>query len=156
MNRQSTWTRTLGICAVILVVWWFVSRKTIMPSPAAAFKAAVVAEPIHVKEKIQVERNLEKAWPCLPPGGKFPGKLTGRWTCKGKSAAIAGAHDDNLVSFKLLAPDNKTLQQLDHPTAGNFEIRFDGPGAYTFVFNNAGGGHSSARVVEFEGTYQPD
>lgn len=156
MNRKSTWGSTLGICAVILGVWWYVSRKTIMPSPVAAFTAAVSAEPIRVKQTIRIEPNYERTWPFSPPGGKFPGRLSGHWSCQGKTAGIPGAHDDSLVSFKLVGPDNRTIQRLDHPNGGNFDIRFDGPGVYTFTFNNGGILRSSARVVEFDGTYQPD
>ena len=156
MNRKSTWGTTLGVCAVILVVWWFVSRKTIMPSPVAAFQAAVTAEPIHLREKIRVDANYEQPWRFTPPGGKYPGRFTGHWSCRGKTAGISGAHDDTLVAFTLVGPDNRTIQKLDHPTDGNFDIRLDGPGGYTFMFNNCGILRSSARVVQFEGTYQPD
>lgn len=156
MNRKSTWGSTLGICAVILCVWWYVSRKTIMPSPVAAFQAAVTAQPIDIRESIRIEPNYEQPWRFSPPDGKFPGRLTGHWSCRGATAGISGAHDDSLVAFKLVGPDNTTIQQTKKPIDGNFDIRCDGPGVYTFVFNNAGILRSSARVVEFDGTYQPD
>jgi hypothetical protein len=156
MKRKSTLVGTLVICAVIVGGWWFASRKTSIASPAAALKAAVSAEPIPVKRTIRIEPNHVQEWPFSPPGGKVPGRLYGHWSCQGKTAGIAGAHDDSLVSFKLVGPDNKTIQELDHPTDGNFDIRFDSPGIYTFEFNNGGIVRSSARVVEFEGTYQPD
>lgn len=156
MNRKSTWGTTLGICALILGVWWFVSRNTIVPSPAAAFRTAVAAGPIPIKEKIQIPANYEQTWPLSAPGGKYPGRLSGHWYSRGKTAGIPGAVSDSLVSFKLVGPDNRTIQRMDHPTEGNFDIRFDGPGVYTFIFNNGGILRSSARVVEFDGTYQPD
>jgi hypothetical protein len=124
-----------------------------LPQP---FKSAVTAAPVPLKETLRIEPNYEKVWPLSAPGGKFPGRLTGHWSCRGKTAGIAGAHDDSLVSFKLVGPDNKTIQQAPRPTDGNFDIRIDGPGVYTFTFNNGGVLRSSARVVEFEATYQPD
>jgi hypothetical protein len=156
MNWKGRLGSTLGIFAAILGVWWFVSRKTMIPSPAAAFTAIVKAEPITIQETIRIQPDSEKMWNFSAPAGKYPGRLTGHWTCRGKSAGILSAHDDSLVSFKLVGPDNRTIQHLDHPTAANVDIRVDGPGVYTFTFNNGGILRPSARVVEFDGTYQPD
>ena len=77
------------------------------------------------------------------------------WT-SGKRAGIKGANDDTLVGFTLRGPDNKVIQTLDHPTSGNFSVRCDAPGVYTFVFDNTGIIRSSARKVSIKGTYQPD
>lgn len=156
MRYQSTWGRTLGICLVIVSGWWWVSRHSIVPSPAATFKAAFTTQAIPVRETIRIDANSVQKWPFHPPGDKFPGRLLGHWTCRGKAAGVQGAKDDTLVAFKLIGPDAKTIQQLDHSTSGNFDIRFNGPGVYTFEFNNGGVFRSSARVVEIDGTYQPD
>lgn len=156
MNWKGKLGSTLGMFAAILGVWWFVSRKTLIPSPAAAYRVLVAAEPIAVKETIQIQPNSEKTWSFSAPAGKYPGRLTGRWICQGKSGGILSAHDDNLVTFKLVAPDNRTIQQLDHPAQGNVDIRVEDAGVYSFTFNNAGVLRSSPRVVQFEGTYQPD
>lgn len=153
MKRQSTWITTLIICGLIVGGWWVLSRKTIMASPLATLTAAT---PVPIKQAIRVEPNRVMTWPISAPDGKFPGRLYGHWTCRGKAAGIQGAHDDSLVAFKLVGPDNRIIQQSNHPFEGNFDLHVTGPGVYTFEFSNAGLLRSSARVIEFDGTYQPD
>lgn len=147
---------TLVVGAVAFGGWWFLSRKTAIASLADAFKAAVTAQPIPFKDRVEIAAARGAVYNVTPPGGKVPGRLYGRWTSKGVSAGIRGAKDDTLVGFKIVGPDNTLVEKLDHPTGGNFNIRFDTPGVYTFTFDNSGIIRSSARVVEIDGTYQPD
>lgn len=153
MQRKSTWVGTLIVCGLIVGSWWFVSRKTIIASPLATLSAT----PIPIKQTLKIEPNYIQPWTFAAPAGKVPGRLWGRWSCQGKSAGLRGAHDDSLVSFKLVGPDNKVIsQQPKHPWEGNFDVRIDSPGVYTFEFNNGGIIRSSARVVKVDATYQPD
>jgi hypothetical protein len=152
--RQTRVAASLAIVAVLAVAgWWFISRKTAVASPTSI----VAASPIPVRDTLRVEANHAMTYTLTPPQGKLPGWLSGRWTCTGKSAGIKGANDDSLIGFSIVGPDNNVIEKLDrHPTSGNFKLRFDGPGAYTFTFDNSGIIRSSARVVELSGTYQPD
>lgn len=152
MKRTSSLAALAVVGALFLGGWWLVSRKTAIASPAAL----VTAAPIPVTDRLTIEAGKGMTYSVTPPHGKVPGWFTGRWTCKGKSAGIKGAHDDSLVAFKIVGPDDKVIEKLDHQGRGNFKLRFDGPGAYTFVFDNSGIIRSSARVVEIDGTYQPD
>jgi hypothetical protein len=157
MNKHvSTAAGIIIIGAMALAGWWFVSRKTGIASPAAVLKSAVTAEPIPVMTKLRIEAGKGMTYTVSAPGNKVPGRLYGRWTSQGKTAGIKGATDDSLVGFRLVGPDNKVVEKSDHPSAGNFNLRFDAPGNYTFEFDNAGVVRSTARVVEFDGTYQPD
>jgi hypothetical protein len=81
--------------------------------------------------------------------------LHGHWTCTGASAEIDGAADDTLVRFVLRGPDDKVIEQRNHPTSGNFSVNYDEPGTYTFLFDNSGIIRSSSREIEFEGTFDP-
>lgn len=157
MQRKSTWAATLTVCGLILGSWWFVSRKTIIASPLATLQSAVSATPIPIKQTLEIEPNYVQPWTFAAPAGKVPGRLYGRWSCQGKGAGLRGAHDDTLVSFKLIGPDNKVIvNEPKHPIDGNFDVRIDSPGEYTFEFNNGGIIRSSARVVKVDATYQPD
>jgi hypothetical protein len=152
VQRRNSLVTVIMVGALFVGGWWFVSRKIAIASPAAL----VTASPIPVTDRLNIEAGKGMTYSVTPPQGKVPGWLSGRWTCKGKSAGIKGAHDDSLVAFKIVGPDNKVIEKLDHQGCGNFKLRFDGPGAYTFVFDNSGIIRSSARVVEIDGTYQPD
>lgn len=157
MQRRSTWVGTLIVCGLILGGWWFVSRKTIIASPLATLQSAVSTAPIPIKHTIKIEPNYIQTWTFSAVASKVPGRLYGHWSCQGKSAGIRGAHNDTLVSFKLVGPDNRVIvQEPKHPVEGNFDVRIDSPGVYTFEFNNGGIIRSSARVVKVDATYQPD
>jgi hypothetical protein len=156
MKQRSSLVGTLLIVTMMVAGWWFVSRQTTIASPADTLKSIVTAQPFPVKRTIRVEAHHDATWTFSPPAGKFPGRFYGRWTCEGKSAGIAGAQDDSLVVFNLIGPDNKPIQQMSHPIGGNFDIRIEGPSIFTFEFNNSGIVRSSSRVVELNGTYQPD
>jgi len=139
----------LGVIA--MAGWWFASRKMAIASPATIFAAS----PIAVTKSLTVPPNQVVAFPWAGPEGKVPGRLFGQWTSHGASAGIKGANDDQLTRFVLRGPDNRVIQTVENPTAGNFSVRFDAPGTYTFEFDNTGA-FRSPRSVQFEGTYQPD
>jgi hypothetical protein len=136
----------LGLCG-----WWLISRNSSLPSPAAVFAAS----PITIEKSLTVLPGQEYQLTLSFPQAKTPGWLRGRWSVKGASANVKGAADDSLVGFTLISPDNRTLQRLDHPLSGNFNVRYEG-GSYTFIFDNSGIIRSSSRLVTLEGTYQPD
>jgi hypothetical protein len=145
--------RLLGLAVLALLGWMVIARKTgAIPSPAQI----VAPQPIRVAETITVKPGQQMEWSLATPGGRAPGLLQGSWTAHGASANIKGANDDTLVGFTLRGPDNVSIQHLDHPTSGNFSIRYEKPGTYTFIFDNGGIIRSSARQVQIEGTYHPD
>jgi hypothetical protein len=146
------------LVAVGLGVWWQLSRTfpatpgtSGIISPKEVFKA----RPILINKSLTVDARSQQTW-SVPAPGPTPGLLQGRWNSSGASGGIRGAQDDTLVSFELRGPDNALLQRLDHPLTGNFSIRYETAGIYTFTFNNAGFVRSTARTVTIEGTYQPD
>jgi len=132
--------------------WWVASRKNVIASPASL----LAATPIPLQKTLKVEPGQSVSHTFAVPSDKLPGRLQGHWTCKGSSAGIKGAKDDTLVAAQLRGPDNKVMQEYDHPTAGNFSIRITAPGIYTFTFDNSGLVRSTPRMVEIEGAYQPD
>ena len=132
--------------------WWVASRKNVIASPASL----LAATPIPMQKTLKVEHGQSESYTFAVPADKLPGRLQGHWTCKGSSAGIKGAKDDTLVGAQLRGPDNKVIQDYDHPTAGNFSFRITAPGIYTFTFDNSCLVRSTPRIVEIEGSYQPD
>ena len=153
MKHLNVLVKTLAI-GVVSAGGWLAIHQTSAAAPAVS-RLADAPAPTPIKETIQVEAKKNATYTFTAPAGKIPGRLYGRWTCKGKSADIKGAHDDKLVGFKLIGPDNKVIMKLDHPEFGNFDIKIDGPGAYTFEFDNSGIIRNSGRVVEIDGKYEP-
>ena len=96
------------------------------------------------------------SYPVSPPLLKTPGRLFGHWVSRGSTAGIKDAQDDCLTAFELRGPDDKQIERRRHPISGNFSVRCEAPGTYTFVFYNDGPLRKSARVVEFDATYHPD
>lgn len=150
---------------VILVVFAGFAFWAFMPSaggtsaPLSAATGALVnavkgPQPIRIKETIRIEAGKGKSLSFEFP--KTPGRLYGHWSASGVSTQIKGATDDTLVAFKLVGPNNESLQNLDHLTSGNFDIHITSPGRYTFTLDNAGILRASDRVVEIEATYKPD
>src|SRR5882672_4642004 len=88
--------------------WWFLSRKTGVPSPGSV----LAPSPIAYKEKLTIEAGKFMNYTISAPNGKAPGRLYGRWMSRGSSAGVKGATDDTLVGFKLVGPDNKVLEKL--------------------------------------------
>jgi hypothetical protein len=141
------------LLAMGLGAWYLFARKVfLIPSPGSLMRAT----PIPVKDNIDVPAGKLMNWTFSTPDGRTPGLLQGTWHCSGASAGISGAQDDTLVGFTLRGPDDKVLEQLDHPISGNFSLRFEAPGKCTFVFDNGGIIRSSMRKVRIEGTYHPD
>jgi hypothetical protein len=152
MSTRSILIKTLAVAA--LSTGAFLASHEVTAATPAVSRLADAPAPT-IKETIQVEARKNVTHTFTAPAGKIPGRLTGRFTVKGKSAGIKGAHDDKLVGFKLVGPDSKVLLKLDHPEFGNFDVKIDSPGAYTFEFDNTGIIRNSARTVELEGNYQP-
>jgi len=110
--------------------------------------------PVPISESIAVEPNTSTLYRFEVKPEGLPGRLSGHWTSRGKSAGIAGATDDTLVGFWIKDPNNQIVQYLDHQFEGNFSLSVAVPGTYTFEFGNAGILRSSKRVVELEGQYE--
>lgn len=150
MKKVSTSAGAVIIAGLALCVWWYGTH-----GGNNAVRAAVKGpQPIKIKQKMTVEAGKGQQLSYEFP--KTPGRLYGHWSSKGISAQIKGANDDTLVAFQLIGPNNDKLQDLGKATGGNFDIRINSPGRYTFVFDNQGIIRSSARVAEIEATYQPD
>src|SRR5437660_455444 len=126
------------IIIVALFVFWYLlmpnrDKGTHLSGAVAAVNNAIHGpQPIPVKDSATVEAG--KGRTCSYEFPKTPGRLFGHWSSKGKSAQIRGATDDTIVAFQLIGPNNNILHNLDHATGGNFDIRIDSPGRYTFVF----------------------
>jgi hypothetical protein len=151
--KKSTIVLLLVLCGVALGGWWIAARKSVtVPSP----KQLLAAAPIRIDETFQVPPQRSQEWTWEPPDGRTPGLLEGSWECRGSTSGIAGANDDTLVGFALRGPDNRVIQQLDHPVSGNFSLRCTSAGKYTFVFDNGGIVRSSARKVTLHGAYHPE
>jgi hypothetical protein len=85
------------------------------------------------------------------------GRLYGYWTSAGRTAGIASATDDTLVSYDLRGPrDRIILQETNHPLSANFDFHTDVRGVYTFEFVNRGLLRSSARNIDLHAAFQPD
>lgn len=143
----------LILLAIGVGTWYLFARKVfLIPSPGQL----IAATPIPVKGNFDVQAGRLVNWTFSTPEGRTPGLLQGSWHCQGQSVGVSGAQDDTLVGFTLRGPDDKVLEQLDHPISGNFSLRFEAPGKCTFVFDNGGIIRSSMRKITIEGTYHPD
>jgi hypothetical protein len=149
-DRKSL-TRLVVLGVVIVGAWWALSRTTGIISPKAAIAEARSRA---INQTFSVQAGYEHTYAV--EFRNIPGRLSGHWSSQGKSAGIKGATDDSLVAFKLIGPNNNTLHNLDHQNGGNFDVRIDSPGRYTFAFDNSGIIRSSARNVSLDATYQPD
>jgi hypothetical protein len=130
------------------------ARKAgIMPIP---YEPTTKSAPVSFDKIITVEADTSEIYSFSVPADKAPGWLQGHWDIQGKSAGIAGAHDDTLVNYVLRDPNGKVIARMDHPISGDFSINCDVPGVYKFVFNNAGIIRESSRIVTLRGTYFQD
>ena len=144
-------TSVVTVAVVCLTCWWVLSRRSPLPSPAALLAAPAIP----LNNTITVPAGKEYKLAVSYPQDRSPGWLRGTWTVGGTSAGVRGAMDDTLVSYSLIGPDDSIIDRQDHPTSGNFSVRYTG-GVYTFMFDNGGVFRSSPRVVTIEGSYQPD
>jgi hypothetical protein len=123
--------------------------------PPAARADAAPDDGLHIERTFKIKAGRMCELRLSSPDKVRKWHLHGHWTCKGVSAEIDGATDDTLVHFVLRGPDDKVIEQRNHPTSGNFSVNYDEPGTYTFVFDNSGIIRSSSREVEFEGRFDP-
>jgi len=142
----------LGFGAWYLILGRAAGIKT-LPSPVAAL---IKKNPIDFNKSFTVESGKIMTYSITVPADHTPGYLSGTWESKGSSANIKNANDDTLIGFQLKDPNNNVIQNLDHPTAGNVQMRVAGPGTYTMVFGNSGIFRSSARSVHISLVYNPD
>jgi len=149
----------LGIIGgVALGVWFCIAPRGAtlsVPNVASAVMQAVsgpLKQSIHESVTIQAGRayTLSYEFP------RTPGRLYGSWGCRGSSAGIRNATDDTLVAFKLIGPNDEILQRVDYQAEGNFDIRINSPGRYTFVLDNGGIVRMSPRVAQIDAMYESD
>ena len=135
MKNASTWIGVVIIGAMAFGIWWFITpegQSVKLPNVASAMSQMVKQpEPKTLKETFKVEPGKVREF--YIEFREIPGRFYDSWSARGASAKISGANDDTLVRFKLLGPNNETLQDLDHP--------------YTFVMDNGGILRMSERVV---------
>jgi hypothetical protein len=155
-NGRQTFTLFI-LLSIGVAIWWVYARTTgNLVSPAEVAKAAVTPRPISYNATLRIEPMYVSEWPVEIPLSKTPGRLYGSWHSRGKSAGISGASDDTLIGYELRGPNNAIIATTDHPTSGNFDVRYETPGVYRFVFKNSGLIRSSAREVIINATYQQD
>jgi len=149
--KQRSIVGVFVLAGLLAAIWFFTPARKVLSKASAA---ATGSQPIPVKETMTVEPGKIQTFGCEFPN--TPGRLYGTFHVAGSSAKIKGATDDTLIAFKLIGPNNETLQKLDKPTSGNFDIHITSPGRYTFVLDNGGIIRRSARSVEIDAMYKPD
>jgi hypothetical protein len=141
----------LALIAIAVGGWWFLSRKTGMPSPSVVLQATPI--PINYSGTVQSGQELD--WTISIPQDKAPGRLVGRWQSFGLSHGIKGATDDTLVGFEIEDGNDNPLAKTAHQPEGDFDLKYTS-GNIIFVFDNSGILRSSNRDVVLTGHYQPD
>jgi hypothetical protein len=150
-------TKGLLAVTVILVSWSLISFVSPgIPSPAALLRTVSTPAPETFYDKLTVGNGVLFSWRLSLSSSEAPGRLYGYWTSGGRNAGVPGALGDTLESYALLGPNNQVLGGLDNPASGNFDVQCDGPGVYTFEFNNRGLLRNTPRIVEIHATFQPD
>lgn len=82
-----------------------------------------------------------------------PGTLSGTWRSSGTAY---GALTNSITELRVLAPGDRLLKSFQNASSGQFVVKIDSPGTYTFAMDNKGLLVRNARKVFIEGEFRPD